>query len=159
VLLLLLLLLFIPHGIAPEWREDGLLFAPEPRRPLSPGEKRLSEAVLGYRACPNGPSLEQFIDGSLFGGRLGVVHFRSGSAVTVSDQDPPTHLVDILIETHDAGYYGSPSRSEQAIGFVYDSQTGLVEGRDSGARSYLEGLRWECVRETSPWRRGPPAEE
>jgi hypothetical protein len=145
-----------PDHAMPEWREDDRSIVPKPRRPLSADEKLASEAVLRYRACPNGPTVGQFIDGSLFGGRLGVVHFRSGSAVRVSDQDAARYLVDVVIETHDAGYYGRPFRTEDAIGFAYHSQTGRVEGRDFGGHSYMESLRWECARETSPWRRGPP---
>lgn len=132
-------------------------FAPKPRRTLSPDEKCASQAVLAYRACPDGPTIEQLVDGSMIGGRLGVVHFRSGSTVTMSNQDAAEYLVDVIIETHDAGYAdGRPRRFENPIGFTYDARTGRVAGRDTSGHAFMESARWECVRDASPWRRGPP---
>jgi hypothetical protein len=148
--------LFVHHELAQESRADNLLIVPRPLPPLTEDEEQASQAVLDYRACPSGPSLAQLIDGAMFGGPVGVIHFRSGSRVRQAGGAEARYLVDVVTETHNRGFYGRPSQTEHPIGFSYDATTGQVTGRDDGGKRYLESARWECVREQSPWRRGPP---
>jgi hypothetical protein len=154
LVLFLLPWVFLDHGILDEWPAETYLLVPRALPPLSTDEKRASEAVLSYRACPDGPSIAQLIDAALSHGRIGTIHARSGTIV--AESAPGLYQVDIVTETLDSGRYGSPSRSEHRIAFTYDARTSRVTGRDAGGVRYLESVRWECVREISPWRRGPP---
>jgi hypothetical protein len=136
---------------------DLMVIVPRPLPPLSADQEQANQAVLAYRACPSGPSIEQLVDGSLFGGPAGTMFLRSGSRVSQAGGAGSGYVVDVVIEHHAHDIvWGHDSYHEHRFGFIYDRDTGQVTGRDQGGRRYLESARWECVREVSPWRRGPP---
>jgi hypothetical protein len=64
--------------------------------------------------------------------------------------------VEIVLEHHHRGLAGGRSFHEHIIAFVYDGGTSQVNGHDESGKRYLESARWECVREISPYRQGPP---
>jgi hypothetical protein len=156
-----LILLTLPwlflHQLAQESQADDFLIVPRPLPTLFAEQDEANQAVLGYRACPSGPTIQRLVDSSLFGGPIGTVHLRAGSRVSQRTQDSSEYQVDIVLEHH----YADPSTGrrdfhEHIIGFAYNRETDLVIGRDQSGGRYLESARWECVREQSPFRRGPP---
>lgn len=153
----LALLWLLVHQMPLESQAELVDIVPQPLPPLTADQERANQAVLGYRACPSGPTIEQLIDSSLFGGPIGTVHLRSGSRVTQAAGAIPSWVVEIVLEHHySSGIAGRRSSHEHVITFIYDGNTGQVLGRDEGGVRYLESARWECVREQSPYRRGPP---
>jgi hypothetical protein len=160
-----LILLTVPwlflHQLAQQSQANDILIVPHPLPPLTPEQEQANQAVLGYRACPSGPTIERLIDGSLFGGPVGTVHLRSGSRVSHAAEARAKdagsrYVVEVVLEHQYRGGIGGRSSHEHTIGFVFDERTGQVTGRDESGMRYLESARWECVREQSPYRRGPP---
>ena len=70
--------------------------------------------------------------------------------------DASSYAVDVITETLASNVIGPPSRTESSLGFSYDARTGKVTGRDTSGRNFLAAARWECTREISLYRRGPP---
>ncbi len=156
LVVLLLPLVFLDQDIASDPPLAWFTLTPQQLPPLTPDEAAANAAVLEFRACPAGPSLGELIDAALLFGRVGMIHGRAGSRVRQSATDPAIYAVDVVTETLTSGVFGPPSRSESTIGFSYNTRTGKVTGRDTSGRNYLASARWECARELSPWRRGPP---